>query len=331
MTADKRPLVLCLAGPTAAGKTALAIEFAKRYPVELVSVDSALVYRSLDIGAARPEPDILARFPHRLMNLREVTEPYSAADFCRDADAAIHDIHAHGRIPLLVGGTMLYFKALLGGLAELPEADAEIRARLAAEAQLHGWPALHARLAQVDPETAVRLQPNDSQRIQRALEVHELTGITLAEHHRRQARQQDVALSDTATGECKRPDYNARVFAISPASRQVLHHRIEARFHAMLEQGLVAEVQRLYGRGDLHRDLPALRAVGYRQVWDYLAGDCDYTVMVERALAATRQLAKRQLTWLRSWPDLVWLTDDDEQQLMNLGLERMGKVLLRQG
>lgn len=325
------PLVICLAGPTAAGKTALAIELAKRHPVELVSVDSALVYRGLDIGAARPEPELLAQFPHRLMNLRDPSEPYSAADFCVDAKAAIRDIHAAGHVPLLVGGTMLYFKALLGGLADLPPADARIRARLAAEARATGWPALHARLAEVDPETAARLAPNDQQRLQRALEVFELTGITLSAHHRRQGLPASVPLSDTGVGGVAGLPYNARVFAVAPASRKVLHERIALRFRHMLEQGFEAEVRRLYERGDLSPDLPAIRAVGYRQMWDYLAGDCDYTGAVERALAATRQLAKRQLTWLRAWPDLVWLVEDDEKKLMALGLERMGKVLSQHG
>lgn len=317
--------VIFLMGPTAAGKTALAVELAQRFPVELVNVDSALVYRGLDIGAARPDAATLARAPHRLMGIREVTEPYSAADFRTDALAAIRASHAAGRVPLLVGGTMMYFRALVSGLADLPPADATLRARLEAEAAEQGWPALHERLAQVDAVTAARLAPNDSQRLQRALEVFELTGLPLSEHHRRQ--QEAVTLLDNGLGEGADFPYTVHAFAVSPRQRAELHRRIALRLEQMFADGLVEEVRQFYQRGDLSRDLPAMRAVGYRQVWEYLAGDCDYATLQHKALVATRQLAKRQLTWLRSWPNVTWLYSDDEDELLASAVAHMGAVV----
>ncbi|MFI2811952.1 MULTISPECIES: tRNA (adenosine(37)-N6)-dimethylallyltransferase MiaA [Microbulbifer] len=280
-------------GPTASGKTDLAMAIADRLPVELVSVDSALVYRGLDIGSAKPGAAELAQYPHRLIDICDPAESYSAGDFRRDALAAMDEITAAGRIPLLVGGTMLYFRALLEGMAELPAADPAVRAEIEARAAREGWPALHAELAGVDPELAGELHPNHSVRIERGLEVYRLTGRPLSELRREQARD---PLTDR---------YRVTQLALLPRDRALLHERIERRFLRMLEHGFVDEVRALHARGDLHADLPAIRAVGYRQVWQYLAGELDYDEMVAAGIAATRQLAKRQLTWLRRWPDLA--------------------------
>lgn len=300
-------------GPTASGKTDLAVALAERLPLEIINVDSALVYRGLDIGAARPDAETLRRAPHRLMGFRDPAEPYSAAEFREDALREIAAIHEAGRVPLLVGGTMLYFRVLRDGIAPLPAADPRVRARIDAEARERGWPALHQRLAEVDPETAARLRPHDRQRLQRALEVHELTGIPLSEHHRRQ--RENRKLSDNAGGVPAPFPYTLVSMALAPARRAVLHERIALRFRQMLEQGLVEEVERLYRDQGLDPDLPALRAVGYRQVCEYLDGACDRREMEERAIAATRQLAKRQLTWLRRWPELHWLDSEDPERV----------------
>ncbi len=294
---DSLPTAIFLMGPTASGKTDLAVALCERLPCDIISVDSALVYRGMDIGTAKPDAATLARAPHRLIDIRDPSQAYSAADFRRDALSAMAAITAAGRIPLLVGGTMLYFKALLEGLADLPPADAAIRARLEAEAAAQGWPALHARLAAVDPVTAARLHPNHSQRIQRALEVFELTGRPLS------------ALQAAPGGESLAGQY--RILAFAPdIPRAELHRRIAVRFHAMLDAGLVAEVQRLRARGDLHPGLPAIRAVGYRQVWAWLDGENDYNTMIEKGISATNALAKRQMTWLRSWEGVYWLGTD---------------------
>lgn len=323
MEADEARLpVIFLMGPTAAGKTDLAVALAGQYPVGLINVDSALVYRGLNIGAARPDARTLEQAPHRLMAIRDVTEPYSAADFREDALTAIADIHASKRIPVLVGGTMMYFKALMGGLAALPQADAALRAQIEAQAAAKGWPAIHARLALVDPDTATRLSPNDSQRLQRALEVFELTGIPLSAHHRQQ--QSNVQLLDSRIREAVDFPYNVRAFAVAPRQRQLLHQRIEKRLLRMFDDGLVDEVRHFFERGDVTPDMPAMRAVGYRQVWEYLSGQHDYDTMVYRALVATRQLAKRQLTWLRSWPDVTWLYCDSKDELLTGCLAHMG-------
>jgi tRNA dimethylallyltransferase len=284
---DQRPPAIFLMGPTATGKTALACALADRFPVELVSVDSALVYRGLDIGAAKPDADTLRRHPHALIDIRDPSEPYSAAQFRNDALAAMQVITKRGHVPLLVGGTGLYFRALERGLSEMPSADAELRGRLHAEAERDGWPALHARLARRDPEAAARIRPNDAQRIQRALEVIELTGDTLTELH-------------AGTRGTQRLLYQVLKLALVPAERDVLRERIATRFDAMLAKGFLEEVERLRARGDLHADLPALRAVGYRQAWEYLGGDCSRDGFRQRAIDATRQFAKRQTTWLRS-------------------------------
>jgi tRNA dimethylallyltransferase len=287
------PPAIFLMGPTASGKTDLAVALTEYLPCDIISVDSALVYRGMDIGSAKPDAATLARAPHRLISFLDPSEPYSAAQFRRDALLEIADIHARGRIPLLVGGTMLYFKVLLEGIADLPAADPAIRAALAAEAAQVGWPALHEKLAAVDPETAARLHPNHSQRILRALEVYQQTGFPLS---RLQKEQPDEALP-----------FRPLQLALMPGDRDVLNQRIEQRFERMLAEGFVDEVRTLYQRGDLHADLPSIRAVGYRQVWDHLAGHITETQLRDTGTAATRQLAKRQLTWLRSWDDLHWL------------------------
>jgi tRNA dimethylallyltransferase len=283
---DRRPPAIFLMGPTASGKTALACALADRFPVELVSVDSALVYRGLDIGAAKPDAQTLQRYPHALIDIRDPSEPYSAAQFRDDALAAMHAIPARGRVPLLVGGTGLYFRVLQFGLSAMPSADADVRERLRAEAERDGWPALHARLAAHDPETAARIRPNDAQRIQRALEVIALSGSTPSALH---------AGSRTVN----RLPFRVLKLALIPADRGVLRERIARRFDAMLRACFLDEVKRLRARGDLHADLPALRAVGYRQAWEYLDGACTESEFRERAIHATRQLAKRQTTWLR--------------------------------
>ena len=283
---DARPPAIFLMGPTATGKTALACALADHFPVELVSVDSALVYCGLDIGAAKPDADTRRNYPHALIDIRDPAEPYSAAQFRDDALAAMQATTARGRVPLLVGGTGLYFRALELGLSEMPSADAEVREHLRVEAERVGWPALHARLAQHDPDAAARIRPNDAQRIQRALEVIALTGETPTALH---AAARDV----------QRFPYSVLKLALIPANRDALRERIAARFDAMLAAGFLEEVKRLRARGDLHADLPALRAVGYRQAWEYLGGEGSRDEFRQRAIDATRQLAKRQTTWLR--------------------------------
>ena len=285
--------VLCIMGPTAAGKTGLAVELVQRFPFEIVSVDSALVYRGMDIGTAKPDAATLRIAPHRLIDFLDPGEAYSAARFREDCLREMEQIRSTGRIPLLVGGTMLYFRALERGLSPLPGANPTVRARLDAQWKALGAEALHARLAEVDPQAAARIHRNDPQRIQRALEVYEISGRPLSAHFaERDSRMQPVPLLK---------------LVVAPHDREVLHQRIGQRFGQMIEQGLVAEVEQLYRRGDLGPQLPALRAVGYRQVWQYLAGELDYAQMCERAVIATRQYAKRQLTWLRGDPDVVWL------------------------
>ncbi|WDH35973.1 tRNA (adenosine(37)-N6)-dimethylallyltransferase MiaA [Pseudomonas chlororaphis] len=301
------PPAIFLMGPTAAGKTDLAIELTKVLPCELISVDSALVYRGMDIGTAKPSKEILAEFPHRLIDILDPAESYSAADFRTDALAAMADITARGKIPLLVGGTMLYYKALLEGLADMPPADPQVRAELEEEAARLGWQALHDQLAIIDPESAARIHPNDPQRLTRALEVYRVSGLSMTVHRLRQSAQSTEA---AASGRGQLP-YTVANLAIAPANRQVLHERIAQRFTIMLEQGFVDEVVALRSRSDLHAGLPSIRAVGYRQVWDHLDGKLTFAEMQERGIIATRQLAKRQFTWLRSWADLHWLDSLD--------------------
>jgi tRNA dimethylallyltransferase len=286
MSLDARPPAIFLMGPTASGKTALACALAERFPLDLVSVDSALVYRGLDIGAAKPDAATLARHPHALVDIRDPAQPYSAAEFRGDALAAMRAITARGRVPLLVGGTGLYFRALQRGLSELPEADPALRARLAEEGARIGWPALHARLARLDPPAAARIGPNDAQRLQRALEVIELSGRPLSELQR--------------GGHGEAFPWRVLKLALLPGERRSLHTRIAERFDAMLAAGFLDEVRALRARGDLHAELPAIRAVGYRQGWEYLDGATDAAGFRDRAIFATRQLAKRQITWLRA-------------------------------
>jgi tRNA dimethylallyltransferase len=304
------PFAIFLMGPTATGKTDLAIALQSHFPVELISVDSALVYREMNIGSAKPEPELLAYVPHRLIDIRDPSEPYSAADFAHDARQAMVEITAEGRIPLLVGGTMLYFKALLDGLADAPPSNPQIREAIEAEAAIKGWPYMHAQLAEVDPDTATQLHPNHSQRIQRALEVFQITGRPLSELKREQMEKGSALAPIT-------DEYQVLQIALLPQNRTVLHQRIEQRFRGMLEQGFESEVRQLFEHGDLHPDLPSMRAVGYRQMWQYLSGAVSYDEMVEQGVVATRQLAKRQLTWLRKWSDLHEIYIDSEAGQLN--------------
>lgn len=297
------PPAIFLMGPTAAGKTDLAIELAQALPCDLISVDSALVYRGMDIGTAKPSVDVLAAYPHQLIDIRDPAQSYSAAEFVGDALEAMARSTAAGRIPLLVGGTMLYFKALNEGLADMPAADASVRSAIEAQVQVEGLAALHRRLAEVDPESAARIHPNDSQRLVRALEVYLVSGVSMTEHRARQAAQKAAG---AAPGGGVLP-YTVAQLAIAPAQRQLLHQRIEQRFVQMVEQGFVEEVESLRRRDDLNAELPSMRAVGYRQVWRYLDGEYDAHEMVERGVIATRQLAKRQMTWLRGWEGVHWL------------------------
>ena len=286
-------------GPTASGKTALAIELVKNYNCEIISVDSALIYQQMDVGSAKPDAAELAVAPHHLIDIIDPAQSYSAADFRKDALLKI-EIISRGKTPLLVGGTMMYFKALIEGLSPLPAADELIRTQIAAEAEALGWQALHDELKRVDPVAAERIHPNDPQRLARALEVFRISGKSLTE------------LTKTKSDALP---YQAVQFAIAPNDRKVLHKAIETRFMTMLDQGFVEEVTKLKSRDDLHLELPSMRCVGYRQCWQYLDGEYDYETMVEKAIVATRQLAKRQLTWLRGWPELIWLESGAESNL----------------
>ena len=299
--------LLCVMGPTAAGKTAFAIELAESLGGELISVDSALVYRGLAIGAAQPD------YPHHLIDIRDPSEPYSAAEFARDAAEAIASIRARGRLPILVGGTLLYFRALLQGFDAIPATRPEVRADIEEEAARSGWPALHAKLAEVDPVLAARLHPNHSQRIGRGLEVWRMTGRPLSSW-------QEGNLSPAVDGE-------AIPLVIAPRSREELHGRIERRFDDMLSEGFLEEVEALYRRGDLTPDLSAIRAVGYRQMWRYVAGETNLETAREAGIAATRQLAKRQLTGLRRWPDAIWLLTGPDLQLSEVKTASEGRLL----
>jgi tRNA dimethylallyltransferase len=301
-----RPKAIFLMGPTASGKTALAISLRQHLPVELISVDSALIYRGMDIGTAKPSAEELAQAPHRLLDIRDPAEAYSAAEFRRDALAEMAEITQRGKIPLLVGGTMLYFKALLEGLSPLPSADPDVRQRIEQMAAEKGWDDLHRQLCGIDPVAGSRIHPNDPQRLSRALEVFFISGKTLTE------------LTKTS-GEAL--PYDVYQFAIAPASRELLHQRIALRYNQMLASGFEAEARALFARGDLHTDMPSIRCVGYRQMWSYLTGEIDYNEMVYRGICATRQLAKRQMTWLRGWPDVHWLDSDEPDLARNAVLQ----------
>ena len=286
MMATQSPTALFILGPTASGKTALALALAQQRPIEIISVDSALVYRGMDIGTAKPSREEQAVCPHHLIDLIEPTEAYSAAQFAADTQRLIHEIHARGRLPVLVGGTMLYVKALLEPLTELPESDAQIRAQIDAQAADLGWPAMHAQLAQIDPITAARIEPNDAQRINRALEIFRISGKPMTQW----------LAEDTTTHELS---FKPILTALIPEPRAILHERINQRFVTMLNEGFLDEMRTLRARGDLHLGLPSMRCVGYRQAWEHLDGAYGYDELIEKGQAATRQLAKRQMTWIR--------------------------------
>ncbi|MGV6987468.1 tRNA (adenosine(37)-N6)-dimethylallyltransferase MiaA [Testudinibacter sp. P80/BLE/0925] len=317
---NRKPLAVFLMGPTASGKTDLAIQLRQQLPFEVISVDSALIYRGMDIGTAKPNPAELALAPHRLIDIKDPAESYSAADFRHDALREMQSITQQGKIPLLVGGTMLYYKALLEGLSPLPSADDKVRSEIEAVAAEKGWAYLHQQLQQVDPIAAARIHPNDPQRINRALEVYYISGKSMTEL---------TAIQGEAL------PYRIMQFAIAPQDRAVLHQRIEQRFHNMIMQGFEQEVRSLYQRGDLHPDLPSIRCVGYRQMWEYLRGDYDHADMIYRGICATRQLAKRQITWLRGWKsEIHWLDSlaipQAKQKIMQI-LQESGSALLQTG
>lgn len=294
----QKPRLICLMGPTASGKTDLAIQLAGVLDCELISVDSALVYRGLDIGSAKPD------YPHHLIDICDPSTPYSVAQFVEDAERVVSDVISRGKLPLLVGGTMMYFKAFLEGMAEMPASDPEVRQQIEDQAKARGWPALHAELSLVDPESAARIHPNHSQRLARALEVYRVSGAPIS-HWQKHGHQ---------GGAFER--YDVCQLALNPLDRAVLHARIERRFQQMLAAGFLAEVEGLRRRGDLHSALPAVRAVGYRQLWQHLDGDYGLEEAGEKVAAATRQLAKRQLTWLRKWPNLDWINTDEQGNLL---------------
>lgn len=320
------PPAILLMGPTASGKTDLAMALCDRLPCDIISVDSAMIYRGMDIGTAKPTAAELARAPHRLIDICDPAETYSAADFRRDALAAMAEITAAGRIPLLVGGTMMYFKALIHGMSGLPSASSDVRRALEQEAEERGWEALHEELRSSDPVAAERIHPNNRQRLIRALEVLRLTGKPISEFWKAESGSGEQPTVEGQGGDIEDYTYFTRwqadetsslpytvvQLAMMPPERRVLHERIRLRFLKMLEAGFLDEVRALMLREDLHRDLPSMRCVGYRQAWSYLSGEDDYETFVSKGVAATRQLAKRQLTWLRKWSDVDWLDSDDK-------------------
>ena len=301
---------IALAGPTASGKTAAALAIAQQHAVEIISVDSALVYRGMDIGTAKPTAAELALVAHHLIDIRDPLNAYSAAEFVQDAEKLIAEITERGRLPLLVGGTMLYFKALADGLDDMPKADAALRVQIAADALEKGWPALHVELALVDPVTALRLKPNDSQRISRALEVFKLTGFPISHFHRQNATKNIAS--------CTHKQTDSALISLEPRDRSWLHARIAQRFDAMLAAGFIDEVKALRARGDLHADLPSMRCVGYRQAWEALDASSPMADLRDKGIVATRQLAKRQITWLRGMPQRHIIACDDPTALQQV-------------
>lgn len=312
-----RPPAICLLGPTASGKTDLAIEIVQRLPCEIISVDSAQIYKEMDVGTGKPDAATLARAPHRLIDFLDPAQAYSASQFRHDALREMGAIRDAGKIPLLVGGTMLYFRALRDGLAQMPASDAQVRQEILVKADREGWAAVHAQLAAVDPESAQRIHPNDPQRLQRALEIYLVSGKSMTVHHNHQ---------NVAQAAAELP-FDLHFFAIQPQERAVLHERIATRFGRMIEQGLVAEVERLYARGDLDLSLPSMRAVGYRQAWRHIAGELSFDAMVEQGIIATRQLAKRQITWMRSWENLSSF-DSEDSKTLDLLLNSINRVAI---
>ena len=308
---QRAPDVFCLMGPTASGKTNLAVELVKLHPFEIINVDSAQIYRGMDIGTGKPCQATLKIAPHRLLDIRDPAEFYSAADFQVDATREIFTIIKSGKVPLLVGGTMLYFRVLRDGLADLPKANKKVREDIEIMAKNHGWDRVHNQLALVDPEAAARIHPKDPQRLQRALEVFLVSGKRLTEFFTEEAEKRSYGQ--------KKQSFNFHFFGIQPPDRAVLHDSISKRLNQMLADGFVAEVEELYKRGDLSDSLPSIKSVGYRQIWQFLSGELAYREMVDKSKVATRQLAKRQYTWLRNWPSLNTLTDD--------GLQSRDKVL----
>ena len=309
----QQPLALFLMGPTASGKTDLAIALRQQLPVEVISVDSALIYKGMDIGTAKPTPAELALAPHRLIDILDPKESYSAMNFREDALKEMAEISASGRIPLLVGGTMLYYKALLEGLSPLPSADPIIRAEIEEKAAKIGWAGMHQELLAIDPVAGARINPNDSQRINRALEVFYITGKTMTEL----TEEKGEALP-----------YRLLQFAIAPQDRSILHERIALRFQKMMDLGFEEEVKRLFLREDLHIDLPSIRWVGYRQMWEYLQGDISLDEAIYKGICATRQLAKRQITWLRGWKDeITWLDSLNQEQAKLTMIDKIEKSL----
>lgn len=308
-----KPKVVCLMGPTASGKTGLAVELASQHGYDIISVDSALVYKGMDIGTAKPDAETLAKAPHRLIDIIDPSESYSAADFLADAQREVADIVAQGKTPLMVGGTMMYFNALQKGLAPMPPADANIRAEFEQHAAQFGLASLHDQLKEIDPVAAARINPNDAQRLQRAIEVFRLTGKTMTQWWAEQETQE--------------LPFELINIAVMPEERSVLHQRIEERFHIMMEQGFLAEVEALYARGDLSIDMPSIRCVGYRQLWQYLEGEDTLDEAVFKGIVATRQLAKRQHTWLRGWDDLA-IFDSLNQDLLGQTLKYLESKII---
>ncbi len=320
------PPAIFLMGPTASGKTDMAMALCEHLPCEIVSVDSAMIYRGMDIGTAKPTPDELATAPHRLIDICDPSETYSAADFVRDALAEMAEITERGRIPLLVGGTMMYFKALLNGMSKLPSADPELRAQIEKDAEAQGWASLYDELVAKDPVAAEIIHPNNRQRLMRAIEVIRLTGKPISAYWQASSgsfeAQKTSDIKDYTyftkwqADESADLPYTVFQFALAPTDRKILHERIRRRFLAMQDAGFLDEVRQLMGRGDLNPDLPSMRCVGYRQAWEYLSGECDHETYLNKGMAATRQLAKRQLTWLRKWPDIQWLDSNNLQMVL---------------